>query len=73
MYCVNICEMNQRRLFPRMLIIALLNVETVHSHCQFILTVCMCYPGTMSDAKSYLFRSICQPTLLYRLDAVNDR
>ena len=31
----------------------------------------MCYPGTMSDTKSYLFQSICQPTLLYGLDAVN--
>jgi len=25
----------------------------------------------MSDTKSYLFYSICQPTLLYGLDAVN--
>jgi hypothetical protein len=31
----------------------------------------MCYPGVMSDTKSYLFRSVCQPTLLYGLDAVN--
>ena len=31
----------------------------------------MCYPGTMSDTKSYLFQSICQPTRLYGLDAVN--
>ena len=25
----------------------------------------------MSDAKSYLYRSICQPTLMYGLDAIN--
>jgi len=31
----------------------------------------MCYPGVMSDTKSYLFRTICQPTLLYGLDAVD--
>ena len=31
----------------------------------------MCYPGIMSDAKSYLYRSICQPTLMYGLDAIN--
>ena len=31
----------------------------------------MCYPGIISDAKSYLYRSICQPTLMYGLDAIN--
>ena len=31
----------------------------------------MCYPGIMSDAKSYLYRSICQPNLMYGLDAIN--
>ena len=31
----------------------------------------MCYPGIMSDAKSYLYSSICQPTLMYGLDAIN--
>jgi len=31
----------------------------------------MCYLGVMSDTKSYLFRAICQPTILYSLDAVD--
>jgi len=31
----------------------------------------MCYPGVMSDTTPYLFPTICQPTLLYGLDAVD--
>ena len=31
----------------------------------------MCYPGVMSNTKSYLFHSICQSTLLYCLGVVN--
>ena len=31
----------------------------------------MCYLGIMSDAKSYLYRYICQTTLMYGLDAIN--
>jgi hypothetical protein len=31
----------------------------------------MCYPGLASETKSYLYTSICQPTLLYGLDSVH--
>jgi len=31
----------------------------------------MAYPGSNSDVKAYLWRSICQPVLLYGSDAVN--
>ena len=31
----------------------------------------MCYPGLASDTKSYLFKTICQPTLMYGLDAIS--
>ena len=30
----------------------------------------MCYPGLASETKSHLFKTICQPTLIYGLDSV---
>jgi len=30
----------------------------------------MCYPGLASETKSHLFKTICQPTLMYGLDPV---
>jgi hypothetical protein len=31
----------------------------------------MCYPGLATETKSYLYRTICQPTLTYGLDAIS--
>ena len=61
-------RLQQKQISISMSIIVLLNVETVPFHC---LVVAMRDPGVMSDTKSYLFCIICQPTLLYGLDAVD--
>jgi hypothetical protein len=48
------------------------HVETRTQKCRnssFSLSdVGMCYPGLASDTKAYLYKTICQPTLLYGLD-----
>ena len=30
----------------------------------------MCYPGLQSNTKSYLYKTICQPTLMYAAEAL---